>query len=69
MKIVKNTHLDIAYIQLKKGTIAKTIEIKPGMLVDIDKTGEILGIEILSIQKLAPHLKLVKNGLTHKKAA
>ena len=54
MKVTKNSRLDVAYVKLKRGRVAKTVELKPGILFDFDKNGEVLGIELLSIQKLAP---------------
>lgn len=68
MKIEKNEKLDVAYIQLRKGTVKETLEMRPGILFDVDKTGEILGIEILSLKKLAPLLK-VANKKPKKRAA
>jgi len=56
MKVKKNTKLDVAYIQLRRGKVAKTVELKPGLLFDLDKSGEVLGIEVMSIEKLAPLL-------------
>ena len=35
------------YIGLKKGKVSKTIKLKDRLVVDVDKTGKILGIEIL----------------------
>lgn len=61
MKIEKNKKLDVAYIQLRKGTVKETLEMRPGILFDLDKAGEILGIEILSLKKLAPLLKKTKS--------
>jgi uncharacterized protein YuzE len=57
MKVEKNTKLDVAYIQLRKGTVKETLEMRPGLLFDLDKAGEVLGIEVLSLKKLAPLLK------------
>lgn len=57
MKIETNAKLDVAYIQLRKGTVKETLELRPGLLFDLDKTGEIIGIEVLSMKKLAPFLK------------
>lgn len=62
MKLTKNTKLDVAYVQLKRGKVFKTIKIKKGILVDLDKAGNVLGIEVLSLQGLAPHLKIAKKA-------
>lgn len=72
MKITKNSNLDVGYVQLRNGKVAETIEIRPGVLLDLDKKGEILGIEVLSLRTLAPALKSVRrrrHTSTRKKAA
>jgi uncharacterized protein YuzE len=56
METTKDEKLDVAYVSLRHGKVAKTLEIKPGILLDLDKSGEVLGIEILSVSKLAPSL-------------
>ena len=56
MKVKKDTKHDVAYVKLRKGKIASTVELRPGLLFDLDKDGEILGIEVLSIAKLAPFI-------------
>jgi len=37
------------YIKLRKGRVASTVELRPGLLFGLDKNGEILDIEVLSI--------------------
>jgi uncharacterized protein YuzE len=56
MKVKKDTKHDVAYIKLRRGKVASTVELRPGLLFDLDKNGEILGIEVLSITKVAPLL-------------
>jgi uncharacterized protein YuzE len=68
MKIEKNEKYDVAYIRLRKGVVKETLELRPGLLFDLDKTGEVLGIEILSLKKLAPLLKTLSKK-PKKKAA
>ena len=69
MKVKKNTKLDVAYVQLRKGTVAKTIELRPGILMDLDKDGEVIGIEVLSIAKLAPLFADSSAKKTHRTAS
>ena len=38
---------DAVYINLKKGKIARTAKLAERLLVDLDKGGKILGLEIL----------------------
>ncbi len=60
VKITQDKKLDVAYILLKKGKIHKTSKIQKGILADFDKSGNILGIEILMLSELAPALSLKK---------
>ncbi len=67
-KTTINKELDVAYVQLHLGKVAKTVEFCPGMLVDFDKNGRVLGIEILAAQEMAP--QLTKNRkVSRKKSA
>ena len=55
MKAMKiDSKLDVAYVELRKGKVAKTVEFRPGMLVDFDAMGQVVGIEILAAKELAP---------------
>lgn len=51
MKIEFDPLADALYIQLAEGEVEKTEELKPGMLVDYDSLGNMLGIEVLYISK------------------
>jgi uncharacterized protein YuzE len=62
MKVKKDTKLDVAYVQLRKGKVHSTVELRPGLLFDFDKKGEVIGIEVLSLEKLAPLLTGNKKG-------
>lgn len=47
MKISYNKEVDVLDIALKKGKVARTAEISPEVLVDFDKKGDPLYIEII----------------------
>ena len=47
MKIKKDVKNDLAYIHLRKGKVEKSIELSPGLIFDYNKSGEIVGIEVL----------------------
>ena len=49
MKIQYDKEADAIYLYFKKGKHGKTIKLKDHLLADIDKAGNILGIEILNI--------------------
>jgi len=68
VEITKDGRLDVAYVRLRRGRVVRTVEIRAGVLLDLDKNGEVLGIEVLSMSKLAPALLSV-NGKRKKKTA
>ncbi len=51
MKMQYDTKEDIVYIELAKGKYNKSRKISDSILVDEDKKGKILGIEILDARK------------------
>ncbi len=51
-----DSKLDVAYVELRAGKVARTMQFSPGMLVDFDVEGQVLGIEVLSVAKAAPAL-------------
>ena len=65
MKIQYDKIADAVYIYMKKGKIFKTIKMKDRLIVDTDKEGKILGLEILEASTQIPksQLKEIKIGL------
>ncbi len=47
MRVVNNRDIDILTITLKAGATAESDEISPGVIVDFDAAGNIVGLEIL----------------------
>jgi uncharacterized protein YuzE len=44
---------DALYIKVKEGEVSDSLELREGLIVDIDDKGEVIGIEILNFfQKL-----------------
>ena len=51
---------DAAYLELADSTVERSKEIQPGIIVDYDAEGQIVGFEILSVSKRAkPSLRKV----------
>jgi uncharacterized protein YuzE len=48
MKITHDKLADALYVTFKKGVVARTLKLEDRLLVDTDKKGSILGIEILN---------------------
>ena len=48
MKFNYDTIADAAYWNVNEGKVAKTVEMKNGVIVDVGEKGNIIGIEILN---------------------
>ncbi len=51
MRIEFDPSADALYIELADGDVEKTTEISPGVMLDFDANGNVLGIEMLHISK------------------
>ena len=60
MKVTYDKIADAMYIYFRKGKVAKTIKVKRGLLVDVDKKGGVLGIEILDVSRQIPKKEIGK---------
>lgn len=45
---------DAAYFRLKKGSVSRTVKLQDWLLVDIDKKGGLLGVEMLFVSHRIP---------------
>ena len=55
---------DALYIKLKDDAVADSVEVSPGIIVDYNGKGEVIGVEILWFSKRGIDLKkLVVEGL------
>ena len=66
MKITYDKTVDALNLTFKKGTVAKTLELSEGVLLDVDKNGTILYIEVLNASEIMSkeNLKQVRLGKT-----
>ena len=53
MEIKFDTKADALYIRLKKEKVYRTMSTKDNYLIDLDKKGNVIGIEILNYSKIA----------------
>jgi uncharacterized protein YuzE len=51
MKIEFDPVADALYIDLQSGEVEKTTEISPGIMLDFDAAGNVLGLEMLYVSK------------------
>ena len=54
MKIQYDKIADAMYIYLREGKTAKTIKVNDRLLIDVDKKGNALGIEMLRVSLQVP---------------
>ena len=64
MKIQYDKLADAIYIYLKKGKVFKTVKMKDRLVVDTDKDGKIIGLEILGVSSQVPKGQLKKIGVS-----
>jgi len=51
MKISYDPKADTLYIQFQEGTVGKTKKVEEGILIDLDNSGKIFGIEIIGLSE------------------
>jgi uncharacterized protein YuzE len=54
MKVKYDKEVDILYIHLSDEKIRESDEDKPGIILDYDSSGNIIGIEVLNASKKIP---------------
>jgi uncharacterized protein YuzE len=60
MKATYDKEADAMYISVKKGKVHKTFEVSDAVIVDVDKNGRTLGIEILFLSSQMPRKSITK---------
>lgn len=53
MKIEYDPQADAMYIRLAAGTVVESDEVRPGVVMDLDANGRVLGIEMLGVSQRA----------------
>ena len=51
MKIEYDQKADAMYIRLRAGKVAESDEVRPGVVLDFDVQGRVLGIEMLDVSE------------------
>ncbi len=51
MKIEYSKEADAIYVYFKEEYVAKSNEIEDGVVIDFDKNGQIIGIEVLDVSQ------------------
>lgn len=66
MKINYDRVADAIYLKVKNGIVNKTIKMQDRLIVDVDKKGDVIGIEILDASSASSIKKLeesVRDGI------
>lgn len=58
MKIKVDREADALYLGLSDTTVVDSIEVSPGIIIDNDVEGRMVGIEVLHISKRSPDLNI-----------
>jgi uncharacterized protein YuzE len=64
MKIIYNPEIDLLRILFRSAPIEESDEDKPGVIIDYDKEGNIVGMEILDASKRMDNPRAVDYALT-----
>ena len=51
MKIEYDQQADAMYIRLRAGKVIESEEVRPGIVLDFDAQGQVLGIEMLDVSQ------------------
>lgn len=60
MKLTIDPSADALYLTLGNAEVLDTKQVAPGVMLDFDAEGHVVGIEMLSISKRAPKAELQK---------
>ena len=60
MKVNYDPHTDTLTIELKAGNVAESDESKPGVILDFDDQGNLLGLEILDASRRVDETQTVQ---------
>ncbi len=65
MKVTYDPAVDVLRIVLKESPIEESDEDKPGVILDYDKDGNVVGLEILEASKRITNPRSVEYAVTH----
>jgi uncharacterized protein YuzE len=54
MKVRTDEAADALYIRLEESAIIESEEVSPGVILDFDESGRVIGIEILNVRERLP---------------
>ena len=63
MKIEYDKIADAMYLYLKKAKIYKTVKMQDRLVVDVDRKGNIIGMEVLDVSSQIPQKSIKEFGM------
>ncbi|MGF1569271.1 MAG: DUF2283 domain-containing protein [Nodosilinea sp.] len=63
MKVVYDAEVDVSRILFSNAAIEESDEEKPGTILDYDKAGNIVGLEILEASKRVANPRAIEHGV------
>ncbi len=67
MKVTYDPEVDVLYILLRDAPVEESDEDKPGVILDYDKAGHVVGIEILDASKRIENPRSVEYAIEKEK--
>lgn len=58
MRVRFDQEADALYVRLDESPIAESEEVRPGVVLDLDEKGEVVGIEMLRVGRRLPGARL-----------
>jgi uncharacterized protein YuzE len=58
MKMHYDEQVDALYLSLDESDVVESEEVKPGIILDFDAAGEVVGIEVLDVKHRVPSADL-----------
>ncbi|MEX0885729.1 MAG: DUF2283 domain-containing protein [Phycisphaeraceae bacterium] len=58
MKLSYDAEVDAAYVSLTDAKVVDSEEVRPGIVLDYDAGGRVIGVEILHVRKQRPDIDL-----------
>jgi uncharacterized protein YuzE len=58
MRLIINREDDALYLRLDESAITESEEVQPGVILDFDKDGRVVGVEFLGIRARIPEQEL-----------
>jgi uncharacterized protein YuzE len=58
MKMHYDEQVDALYLSLDESDVVESEEVKPGIILDFNSAGEVVGIEVLDVKRRVPSADL-----------